>query len=109
MMVAKAGKMVAFPSGLTICAGMPPLMPPAPAFHRNFSKVILRHSNLSTTQRYLGKITDTEAMKWIENLYGGARSSRPKSTCGAVGFLHFLLRIESMSALRSHPRYGASD
>jgi integrase len=33
------------------------------------SKVILRHSNLSTTQRYLGKITDTEAMKWIENLY----------------------------------------
>jgi hypothetical protein len=23
-----------------------------------------------TTQRYLGKITDTEAMKWIENLYG---------------------------------------
>ena len=40
--------------------------------HRNFSKVILRHSNLSTTQRYLGKITDTEAMKWIENLYGGS-------------------------------------
>jgi len=34
------------------------------------SKVIMRHSNLSTTQRYLGKITDTEAMKWIENLYG---------------------------------------
>jgi integrase len=33
------------------------------------SKVILRHSNLSTTQRYLGKITDTEAMRWIENLY----------------------------------------
>jgi hypothetical protein len=21
-------------------------------------------------RRYLGKITDTEAMKWIENLYG---------------------------------------
>jgi len=34
------------------------------------SKVILRHSNLSRTQRYLGKITDTEAMRWIENLYG---------------------------------------
>jgi integrase len=33
------------------------------------SKIILRHSNLSTTQRYLGKISDTEAMKWIENLY----------------------------------------
>ncbi len=27
------------------------------------SKIILRHSNLSTTQRYLGKISDAEAMK----------------------------------------------
>ena len=38
------------------------------------SKVVLRHSNrhsnLSTTQRYPGKITDTEAMRWIENLSG---------------------------------------
>ena len=34
------------------------------------SKVILRHANLSTTQRYLGKVRDTEAMRWIENLYG---------------------------------------
>jgi integrase len=34
------------------------------------SKVILRHSNLSTTQRYLGKISDVEAMKWIDSLYG---------------------------------------
>jgi integrase len=34
------------------------------------SKVILRHANLSTTQRYLGKISDMEAMRWIENLYG---------------------------------------
>jgi len=33
-------------------------------------KVILRHANLSTTQRYLGKVSDTEAMRWIENLYG---------------------------------------
>jgi len=33
------------------------------------SKVILRHSNLSTTERYLGKITDVEAMKWIDTLY----------------------------------------
>jgi integrase/recombinase XerD len=33
------------------------------------SKVILRHSNLSTTERYLGKISDVEAMKWIDNLY----------------------------------------
>ena len=34
------------------------------------SKVILRHSNLSTTQRYLGTINDTEAIRWIDNLYG---------------------------------------
>ena len=33
-------------------------------------KVILRHANLSTTQRYLGKISDLEAMKWIDNLHG---------------------------------------
>jgi len=33
------------------------------------SKVILRHSNLSTTERYLGKVSDVEAMKWIDNLY----------------------------------------
>lgn len=33
------------------------------------SKVILGHATLSTTQRYLGKVSDTEAMKWIENLY----------------------------------------
>jgi integrase len=34
------------------------------------SKVLLRHSNLSTTQRYLGKISDAEAMHWIDNLHG---------------------------------------
>jgi integrase len=33
------------------------------------SKIILRHSNLSTTQMYLGKVSDNEAMKWIENIY----------------------------------------
>lgn len=33
------------------------------------SKVILRHTNLATTQRYLGKVSDQEAMHWIENLY----------------------------------------
>ena len=33
------------------------------------SKVILRHRNLSTTQIYLGKVSDTEALRWIENLY----------------------------------------
>jgi len=34
------------------------------------SKVILRHANLSTTQRYLGTISDIEAIRWIENIYG---------------------------------------
>ena len=34
------------------------------------SKVLLRHSNLSTTQRYLGKIIDIEAIRWIDNLHG---------------------------------------
>ncbi|MDA3915996.1 MAG: site-specific integrase, partial [Deltaproteobacteria bacterium] len=34
------------------------------------SKVLLRHANLSTTQRYLGKISDSEAIRWIDNLHG---------------------------------------
>lgn len=34
------------------------------------SKVILRHTDLSATQRYLGKVNDTEAIRWIETLYG---------------------------------------
>ncbi|MFO7740554.1 MAG: site-specific integrase [Desulfatiglandaceae bacterium] len=34
------------------------------------SKLILRHANLSTTQRYLGRISEVEAMRWIDNLHG---------------------------------------
>ena len=34
------------------------------------SKLILRHANLSTIQRYLRTINDVEAHRWIENLYG---------------------------------------
>ncbi len=34
------------------------------------SKIILRHADLSTTQRYLGKGFDYEAIRWIENLNG---------------------------------------
>lgn len=34
------------------------------------SKVILRHSNLATTQQYLGKVSDIEALRWIESLHG---------------------------------------
>jgi site-specific recombinase XerD len=34
------------------------------------SKLILRYANLSTTQRYLGRISDVEALRWIDNLHG---------------------------------------
>lgn len=34
------------------------------------SKVILRHADLSITQRSLGKVNDSEAIRWIETLYG---------------------------------------
>jgi hypothetical protein len=34
------------------------------------SQVIMRHAHLSTPQWYIGKVTDVEAMRWIENLYG---------------------------------------
>ena len=34
------------------------------------SKIILRHANLSTTQIYLGRISDDEAIRWVENIYG---------------------------------------
>jgi integrase len=33
------------------------------------SKVILRHAHLSTTQQYFGKVTDQEAIRWIDNLH----------------------------------------
>ena len=34
------------------------------------SKVILRHQNLKTTQVYLGKISDSEAIRWMDALNG---------------------------------------
>jgi integrase/recombinase XerD len=34
------------------------------------SKVILQHADLSTTQRYLGKVNDSEAIRWIKALCG---------------------------------------
>jgi len=33
------------------------------------SKIILRHSDLKTTQTYLGKVTDSEAMRWLDVLH----------------------------------------
>ncbi|MFA5353727.1 MAG: site-specific integrase [Thermodesulfovibrionales bacterium] len=34
------------------------------------SKVILRHADLKTTQVYLGKVSDTEAIRWMDILHG---------------------------------------
>ena len=34
------------------------------------SKVLLRHQDIKITQMYLGKITDTEAIKWMDVLHG---------------------------------------
>ena len=34
------------------------------------SKVLLRHQNLKTTQLYLGKVTDAEAIRWMDILHG---------------------------------------
>jgi integrase/recombinase XerD len=34
------------------------------------SKVILRHQDLKTPQIYLGKISDTEAIRWMDILHG---------------------------------------
>jgi len=33
------------------------------------SKIVLRHQKLSTTEIYLGKVSDSEALRWIENIY----------------------------------------
>jgi integrase/recombinase XerD len=34
------------------------------------SKVLLRHKDLKTTQIYLGKVNDTEAIRWMDVLHG---------------------------------------
>jgi integrase/recombinase XerD len=34
------------------------------------SKIILRHQDLKTTQIYLGKISDIEAIRWMDILHG---------------------------------------
>ena len=31
--------------------------------------VVLRHKNLSTTQRYLGKMSEAETVSWIDLIY----------------------------------------
>jgi hypothetical protein len=34
------------------------------------SKVILRHQDLKTTQVYLGKVSEQEAIRWMDILHG---------------------------------------
>jgi hypothetical protein len=57
------------------------------------SKVTLRHASLSTTQRYLGKVSDNEAIQWIENIYGywygrGVSEGTPASTNPSIPVLY---------------------
>lgn len=34
------------------------------------SKVILRHQDLKTAQSYLGRVSETEAIRWMDILHG---------------------------------------
>ena len=34
------------------------------------SKVILRHQDLKTTQAYLGKVSESEAIRWMDIIHG---------------------------------------
>ena len=54
------------------------------------SKVIMRHAHLSTTQRYLGKVTEGEAMRWIENRYMNTAGAE----CGISAPIHERLGSE---------------
>lgn len=65
----------------------------------------------NTVSRYLDILNGAYVLRvlqpWHENLKKRQVKS-PKVYVRDSGLLHFLLGIESMSALRSHPRYGAS-
>jgi hypothetical protein len=70
------------------------------------SKVILRHANLATTQRYLGKISDVEAMRWIENLY--ALSARGESISGFTPyFVSIVAKTTTIFGIDSYGIVGA--
>jgi len=43
------------------------------------NKTILRHANLSTTQCYLGKISNVEAIRWFNNIYGYGTGVNPRA------------------------------
>ncbi|RPH39887.1 MAG: site-specific integrase [Desulfobulbaceae bacterium] len=48
------------------------------------SKVILRHADLSTTQRYLGKVNDTETTRWIETSLTLELARKQYIQCGYI-------------------------
>jgi hypothetical protein len=51
--------------------GMPPRTPQDPALRLKLSARWFSDTQIYlTTQRYLGKVSDTEAIKWIENIHG---------------------------------------
>jgi len=53
------------------------------------SKVTLRHSNLAVTKRYLGNVCDTEALRWIDNLYSQSTAIQGESESGFTLNGHF--------------------
>lgn len=58
------------------------------------SKVILRHANLSMTQRYLGKVSDDEASRWDDTFFSRWIWNRGSFYCAPVfhikiGMIHW--------------------
>ena len=67
--------------------------------------------NPATANHYRDILAGTFVIRvlppWFENL-GKRQMKSPKVYLRDSGLLHWLLGIDSMEALRSHPRYGAS-
>ena len=54
-----------------IYAGMPPHMPVDPErLLKSYRRYCYVNSSLAITQVYLGKISNAEAIRWIDNLHG---------------------------------------
>lgn len=60
-----------------------------------------RHADLATTQRYLEKVNDSEAIRWIETLCG--RSGRTDG--GDVGGLPLMSKISRTSFEQQEKSY----
>ena len=64
---------------------------------RNHPKVILRHSNL-LTERYLGKISDVESMKWIESVCLTVKSQEEVNNVFTLMNIHIAIQKMKISA-----------